>query len=407
MYPELINMGLFPIDVVEKAKEIFSSLGQNQNIILYSDCQGLKKVRESVRQFLLESDQVDSNISKIFLVNGASDGITSMISLILKNPNDSIMIPIPQYPLYNALISLNGGQACPYYLNEEKNWAIDFEDLIKNYEIAKKKNLNVKAIVIINPGNPTGQLFGKEDIDKIVKFSFDNNLTILADEVYQNNIYINKKFVSFRKVISESPFPYNKTMIASSNSTSKGYLGECGFRGGYMELMNFPEEIVEQLRRARYSSYSPNIIGQLLTEAMVNPPKKGRNSEDVVSLYEQEKAVIHKGLQERAIIIAKSLNQIKNITCQPIEGAMYGFPRVFLTPKAIEAAKSRSLHPDAFYSVSALENMGLMVVPGSGFGQKDGTYHFRITNLIWNKDELHEMLKSFSKFNEEFFSKYS
>ncbi len=99
------------------------------------------------------------------------------------------MIPIPQYPLYSASISLNGGHACPYYLNEEKGWQLDIEELERSIAEAKKQGKNVKALCIINPGNPTGAIFSAETLEKIIQFSVRNKLVLISDEVYRENIY--------------------------------------------------------------------------------------------------------------------------------------------------------------------------------------------------------------------------
>jgi alanine transaminase len=91
------------------------------------------------------------------------------------------MIPIPQYPLYSASISLNGGHMCPYYLNEEKGWQLDLEELERSIQQARKDGKNPKAIVIINPGNPTGAIFNAETIQKIIEFSVKNKIVLISD----------------------------------------------------------------------------------------------------------------------------------------------------------------------------------------------------------------------------------
>lgn len=91
------------------------------------------------------------------------------------------MIPIPQYPLYSASITLNNGTAIPYYLDEEKGWQFSIEEAEKSIADARKKGLNIKAIVVINPGNPTGTIFNNETIAQIIKFATDNKLLLIAD----------------------------------------------------------------------------------------------------------------------------------------------------------------------------------------------------------------------------------
>ena len=99
------------------------------------------------------------------------------------------MIPIPQYPLYSALITLNGGRQIPYYLDETKNWSLDINDVKLKIEQSKKEGVNIRCIVVINPGNPTGQVLSRQNIEEIVDICHKNSILIIADEVYQNNVY--------------------------------------------------------------------------------------------------------------------------------------------------------------------------------------------------------------------------
>lgn len=113
------------------------------------------------------------------------------------------MIPIPQYPLYSAAISLYGGVPAPYYLNEEKGWQLDIEELERSILDSAKSGKKVKCIVIINPGNPTGAIFNTETIEKIITFSVKHKIVLIADEVYRENIYKdNASFISFRAVLN-------------------------------------------------------------------------------------------------------------------------------------------------------------------------------------------------------------
>lgn len=149
------------------------------------------------------------------------------------------MVPIPQYPLYTALAALTGGSECHYFLDEEKNWGVTLEELENRYTFAKRQGINPKLIVVINPGNPAGNILEPGNMAEIIKFSYDKKMAILADEVYQTNIYHPKKqFFSFKRVRAEMPHPYNNVELYSFHSTSKGLLGECGVRGGYLELCN-------------------------------------------------------------------------------------------------------------------------------------------------------------------------
>lgn len=106
-----------------------------------------------------------------------------LLKALIMNINDAVMIPIPQYPLYSAALTLYGGSTAPYYLDESKGWQLDMSELERALQESKAKGKKVKAIVVINPGNPTGAIFSPETINKILEFSVRNNLVVIADEV--------------------------------------------------------------------------------------------------------------------------------------------------------------------------------------------------------------------------------
>ena len=108
-----------------------------------------------------------------------------IIQMLISDPKDSIMIPIPQYPLYSASVALNGGSIVPYYLDEERGWQLDIAEAEKSIEEAKKQGKRVRSIVVINPGNPTGAIFNEDTIKKIIQFATKNKLLVIADEVIQ------------------------------------------------------------------------------------------------------------------------------------------------------------------------------------------------------------------------------
>jgi len=139
---------------------------------------------------------------------------------------------------------------------------------------------------------------------------------------------------------------------------------------------------------------------------MVNPPKAGVNSIEVVEKHKKETDLIFGGLLKRSKLLTEKLNTIPGIKTNELEGAMYAFPRIFLTESAIKAAKEKGMAPDMMYCIEALEATGLVLVPGSGFKQREDTYHFRITNLLYNVEEFDAVLDAFKVFNANFFKKY-
>lgn len=206
-------------------------------------------------------------------------------------------------------------------------------------------------------GNPTGQVLTRENIQQIIKFAYDNNLFVFADEVYQDNIYDKEStFHSFKKVMYEMGAPYQNMELASFMSCSKGYMGECGIRGGYVELINLDPQVRAMFQKSISAQLCPTTVGQAAIDVVVNPPRKGEPS------YEQwykEKQTVLKSLKERAELIAKTLNSFEGFSCNPVQGAMYAFPRIDLPPKAIQAAKEAGLPADTFYAFQLLEETGM------------------------------------------------
>lgn len=240
----------------------------------------------------------------------------------------------------------------------------------------------------------------------MVKFAHEHNLVICADEVYQKNIYCDKPFISMKKIMHDLGAPYNQTELISFHSTSKGLTGECGLRGGYMELENIDPYVKSQILKMRTITLCPNTVGQLACELMVNPPKEGVNTADVVSLFNAEVENIFGGLKSRAKLLQTKLNSIPGIKANEFEGAMYSFPKIEINQSAVEAAKKKGLAPDTMFCLECLENTGILLVAGSGFGQRAGTYHFRITNLIYNIKEFDEALELLRNFAKKFNQKY-
>ena len=230
----------------------------------------------------------------------------------------------------------------------------------------------------------------------------------MADEVYQTNIYSeDKKFVSMRKVLYEMGEPYKSEVeLMSMNSISKGLLGECGLRGGYIEMTNLSRRAEQMMFKLKSIELCSNTVGQFACALAVDPPHLGRESEETVALYEEETDKIKGGLKERALLLTDTFNDMNNVSCTEIEGAMYGFPRLHFSQKFIDSALSQGKQPDFIYCMEMVDKTGIMTVPGSGFGQLPGTYHFRITNLVNPTSHMHKVLQNLKKFNDDFMASH-
>jgi alanine transaminase len=241
--------------------------------------------------------------------------VNTLLHTICAKPETGIMVPIPQYPLYTATLSVLDARCVPYYLNEEQAWGTSLDSIATAYDKAVKEGTDVKAICVINPGNPTGASLPAEDIKAVLKFAAEKGLVVIADEVYQTNVFIGE-FISFKKALrdlqKESPGQYDHLELASLHSVSKGMVGECGHRGGYFELIGFDPEVAQEVYKFISIQLCPPVLGQCIVEMMVNPPKEGEPS---YKLYKEEYDGIFNGLKKRAYALYEAFKQMEGVEC--------------------------------------------------------------------------------------------
>lgn len=300
-------------DVIDRAKWLLSEV---QSVGAYSQSQGAPGIRRSIAQFLERRDGYPAAPEDVFLSAGASAGVNTLLNTICAKPETGVLVPIPQYPLYTATLTVLNARCVPYYLEESKAWGTDIGAIREAHKQAKSEGTDVRAIVVINPGNPTGASLTAEDVRSLLEFAAEEKLVVLADEVYQTNVFIGK-FTAFKKVLrdmqKEEPKKYEHVELASLNSVSKGMVGECGHRGGYFELVGFDPEVAAQIYKIVSITLCSPVIGQCLVEMMVNPPKEGDPS---YPLYKQEYDDISKGLHKRALALFDAFKQMEGVECQ-------------------------------------------------------------------------------------------
>lgn len=402
--PELIEKGGYPEDVRQRARDILNGCG-GQSVGSYTASHGIELIRRHVAEYIERRDGHPADWQDIVLSAGASNAIKNVLQLFcnqIDGKNSGVMIPIPQYPLYSASLAEYGLEQVGYYLDEDNNWALDVSELERSLAEAEKK-CKVRAIVVINPGNPTGQVLTRDNIESIIKFAKKHNLFVFADEVYQDNVYAKgSKFFSFKKVLTEMGSEYSGVELASFMSVSKGYMGECGLRGGWMELVHLQRDVQANLYKAISAMLCPTTLGQAAVDCVARPPREGEPS---FALWKKERDGVLASLNKRAQMIADTFNQMEGFHCNIVQGAMYAFPRFELPPRAVEEAKKQNQAPDVFYAFKLLEQTGICIVPGSGFGQRPGTYHFR-TTILPQPALLQQMLNIFKDFHAKFTSEY-
>lgn len=404
--PKLLDDPSYPEDAKERARTILKSC-KGGSVGSYSESVGIEVIRKHVAHYIQQRDGgIPCDYHNIILSNGASDGIKSFLKLfneIIDNKLPGVLIPIPQYPLYSATLAEFGFAQVGYYLDEDNKWSLEISELERALGECKG-TCNPRVLVVINPGNPTGQVLTRANIESVIRFAHKNHLFLLADEVYQDNIYDkDSAFHSFKKVMMEMGEPYSKMELASFMSISKGYMGECGIRGGYSEIINMDPEVMKVLQKSISAMLCPSVLGQVVMDVVVNPPQPNEPSYEE---FQKEKKETLRSLAERSRLVVDTLNSIPGYKANPAMGAMYVFPRFKLPPKAIEAARAKGQEPDVFYAFKLLESTGICVIPGSGFGQKPGTYHFR-TTILPQKEKIKTMLEALKQFHIKFLEEYS
>lgn len=329
----------------------------------YAPSSGIKDAVEAIRA---EGERKGiKNIRDVFVTHGASEAIDICLTALV-NDGENVLTPTPGYPLYTAISAKLSAYENPYYLDEENGWQPDIDD------IKKKINSKTKAIVLINPNNPTGSLYTKEVLLEIVELAEKHNLVIFADEIYDKLLFDQKQHISIASLNSEVP-------CITFGGLSKNYMVP-GFRIGWGIVSGNEARLKDYLNalnrilRSRLSANHPEQYG-------IRMALEGDQSHLTEAM---------KKLQVRRDITFEMLNAIPGISCVKPEGAFYAFPR---------------LHTDKsdFEFVSGLiRETGVVVVHGSGFGQVPGTHHFRAVFLP-QEDILR---RSYEKIGE-YFTKFN
>ncbi|CAH8463974.1 unnamed protein product [Dicrocoelium dendriticum] len=337
--PVLFQSSFIPDDAKSRAKRFLDSCGGSVGV--YSQSTGVQVVRQDAARYIEKRDGIPANEHDIFLSTGASEAVKYILQLVSTgrsgNERAGIMVPIPQYPLYSATNAEYNAHQIGYYLDESDGWSLNVDQMEKVLEENRGKCVP-RALVVINPGNPTGQLLSVPTINRVLEFAHRHSLVVLADEVYQHNIYTDdRQFVSFKRALHDMGGKIAKEVqLASFMSCSKGYMGECGLRGGYCELVNFEPEVQAQLYKCLSARLCSSLMGQLALDVVLNPPEQGEPS--YVS-FRQEKDSVLQSLKQKARLVSSALNSLPDFSCNPVTGAMYAFPQLKLPAKAIKVAE--------------------------------------------------------------------
>ena len=337
-----------------------------KNLNGYAPSSGIKEAISAIER---EAERKGiSNVHDIFVTTGASEAIDICLTALV-NDGENVLTPTPGYPLYTAIASKLSLMENPYYLNEENGWLPDIDD------IKSKINKKTKAIILINPNNPTGSLYTFGNLQKIIDLALENDLVIFADEIYDKLLFDGKKHVSIASL--------NKDVsCVTFGGLSKNYMVP-GFRIGWgivsgrKEILSDYIEAINKILRARLSANHPEQYG-------IKISLEGDQSHLVEA---------NKKLTSRRDMTVEMLNSIPGISCVKPEGAFYAFPRLHME------------QPDNHFVSELIKETGVVVVPGSGFGQVPGSRHFRVVFLP-NEKILEKAYKSIGEFFQKYLQKY-
>jgi len=308
----------------------------------YAPSSGIKQALDAIR--LEAARKGISTVQDVFVTTGVSETVDLCLTALL-NPGDDLLTPCPDYPLYSAVLAKLGVGLNTYYLNEEDAWQPDLED------IKRKITPHTRGIVLINPNNPTGSVCTRAMLEQIAELARQHNLLIFSDEIYDKLILDDDEHISIASVAPDVP-------VVTFGGLSKNYLAP-GWRIGWgivsgeaATVKNYNEGI-QRLLRARLCANHPE---QYAIKAALEGPQD--------HLIE-----VRKKLRSRRDLTMQWCNSTPRVSCVSPRGAFYAYPRIDI-PEG----------DDVFVKELILQKH-VMVVHGSGFGQKPGTQHFRIVFL--------------------------
>jgi alanine-synthesizing transaminase len=363
-----LNLGNLAVFGFDAPEEIQRDMIRNlPNSAGYSDSKGIFVARKAVMQETQKQGIKGVTLDDIYLGNGASELITMATNALLDN-GDELLLPMPDYPLWTAATSLSGGTPVHYLCDEANGWMPDLAD------IRSKITPRTKAIVVINPNNPTGVLYSDELLKEIVLLAREHGLVILADEVYDKVLYDDVKHTAIASLSTD-------VLTLTFNSLSKSYRS-CGYRAGWLVVSGdktVARDYVEGLNMLSNMKLCSNVPGQWAIQTALGG-------------YQSINDLVCEGgrLRRQRDMAYDLITAIPGVTCVKPVAALYMFPR--LDPKIYPISDDRQ------FFLELLRETRVMLVQGTGFNWPSPD-HFRIVFLP-NTDDLQEAIKRIAKFLE-------
>jgi alanine-synthesizing transaminase len=340
-----------------------------QNAQGYGDSQGLFAARKAVMQDFQSKGIMDVGIDDIYIGNGVSELIMMSMQGLLDS-GDEVLIPMPDYPLWTAAVTLSGGRAVHYYCDESAGWNPDPED------IQAKVTEKTKAIVVINPNNPTGAVYSREILEAIGKIAEEHSLIVYADEIYSRITYDGAVHIPMASINPSIP-------TVSFDGLSKAWRA-AGFRSAWMVLSG---------NKKALSGYIEGLDMLSNMRLCANMPVQF-GIQTALGGYQSVKDLLLPGgrLKEQRDTAVKLVNAIPGLSVVEPKGALYCFPRIDVS--------RFNIRDDEKFIMDLLKEQHMLLVQGTGFNWKEPD-HFRIVFLP-DKETLAEAVKRLERFLEHY-----
>ena len=365
------NVGVFGFDPPEEIQ--LDMIRNLSNASAYSDSKGIFAARKAIMQYCQEKGIQGVTLDDIYTGNGVSELIVLAMNALLNN-GDEVLVPAPDYPLWTAAVSLSGGTPIHYLCDESKEWAPDLADL------RSKITPRTKAIVMINPNNPTGAIYSKAVLTELTQIAREHGLILFADEIYDKMLYDEEQHVSLASLSSD-------VVIITFNGLSKNYRS-CGYRSGWMVVSGDKSRIkdyIEGLNMLSSMRLCANVPGQYAIQTALGG-------------YQSIDDLVAKGgrLARQRDLAWELITAIPGVSCVKPKSALYLFPK--LDPEMYP------IENDQEFIADLLREEKVLMVQGSGFNWIKPD-HFRVVFLP-HEDVLKDAIGRFARFLERYRQKH-
>ncbi len=369
-----LNIGNLASFGFEAPEEIQQDVIHNlPNSSGYSDSKGLFAARKAIMHYAQQKNIAGVGLEDIFIGNGASELIVMSMQGLL-NTGDEVLVPAPDYPLWTAAVTLAGGTPRHYLCDEQADWLPDVAD------ISSKITLNTRAIVLINPNNPTGTIYPDSLLQEIIEIARKNRLIVFADEIYDKVLYDGVSHTSIASLADD-------VLFVTFNGLSKNYRA-CGYRAGWMIVSGrkkHAQDYIDGLGILASMRLCSNVPGQFAIQTALG----GYQSiNDLVAPSGR--------LCKQRDLAHQLLTAIPGVSCVKPKAALYMFPRL--------DQKMYPINDDQKFILELLETEKVLVVQGTGFNWPNPD-HFRVVFLP-NADDLVEAIGRIARFLEYYRKRY-